>query len=196
MSPRNQELLQLLKDFAYREGTFKLSSGGESDYYIDAKTVTQHPRGMELIAESILEILQRYNVQAVGGPILGAVPIATAVAMLSGQRGSPLPAFFVRKTPKLHGLQKWIEGPVLSDGATVAIVDDVITSGQSVIEAVDHARQEGYKVAVVISLVDRESGGRKKIESRGIRYENVFSISDLRSRSIGTTGNPQIPAHA
>lgn len=196
MSPRNQELLQLLKSLAYREGTFKLSSGGESDYYIDAKTVTQHPRGMELIAESILAILQRYNVQAVGGPILGAVPIATAVAMLSGQRGSPLPAFFVRKDPKPHGLNKWIEGPVLSDGATVAIVDDVITSGQSVIEAVDRARQEGYNVAVVISLVDRESGGRERIESLGIRYENVFPISDLRSRSIGTTSNPQIPAHA
>ncbi|MCH9015712.1 MAG: orotate phosphoribosyltransferase [Gemmatimonadetes bacterium] len=195
MSPRNQELLQLLKDFAYRRGTFKLSSGGESDYYIDAKTVTQHPRGMELIAESILEILQRYNVQAVGGPILGAVPIATAVAMLSGQRGSPLPAFFVRKDPKTHGLHKLIEGPV-PDGATVAIVDDVITSGQSVIEAVEHAEQEGYKVAVVISLVDRESGGREKIQSRGIRYENVFSINDLRSRSTGTTSNPQIPAHA
>ena len=195
MSPGNQELLQLLKSLAYREGTFKLSSGGESDYYIDAKTVTQHPRGVELIAESILAILQRYDVKAVGGPILGAVPIATAVAMLSGQRGSPLPAFFVRKAPKPHGLQQWIEGHV-PEGATVALVDDVVTSGQSVIEAVEHAREAGYNVAVVISLVDRESGGREKIESLGIRYENVFSISDLRSRSIGTTSNPQIAAHA
>ncbi len=195
MSPRNQELLQLLRSLAYQEGKFELSSGGESDYYIDAKTVTQHPRGAELVAESILELLQRYKVEAVGGPILGAVPIATAVAMLSGQKGSPLPAFFVRKDVKPHGLHKWIEGRV-PNGATVALVDDVITSGQSVIEAVNRAQQAGYNVAVVIGLVDRESGGREAIESLGIKYESVFSIADLRSRSIGTASNPQMPAHA
>ena len=195
MSSRNKELLELLRSLAYKEGTFKLSSGGESEYYIDAKTVTQHPRGTELIADAILTLLEGYGVQAIGGPPLGAVPIATAVAMLSGQRGSPLPAFYVRQDPKAHGLHKLIEGCV-PEGATVALVDDVITSGKSLIEAVDCVEQEGYTVAVVISLVDRESGGRRAIESRGIAYESVFSISDLRSRSIGTNSNPQIPTHA
>src|SRR3990167_9216479 len=108
-----ERLRQLLVEKAVREDRpFTLSSGGSTAFYVDAKMVTQDPEGVNLVADEFLAVLRRYRVTAVGGPVLGGVPIATAIAMRSYQVGTPIPAFFVRGTAKEHGTMKAIEGPV------------------------------------------------------------------------------------
>ena len=131
-----EELLKLVKEKAVRKGEHTLSSGKKSNYYIDGKQVTLDPKGILLVAKTILSMLHGIQVDAVGGPTLGADPIAAAVALLSSQTGKPLKAFIVRREEKKHGTQKRIEGPELKSGDRVVAVEDVITSGQSVLDAI------------------------------------------------------------
>ena len=179
MIDAKQELLELLRARAYKEGQFQLSSRRQSDFYIDAKLVTLDPRGINLVGQTFFESLRKHNVSAVGGLTLGADPIATAVAAYASRAGEPIPAFVVRKEAKKHGLRKYTEGP-LPEGARVAVVDDVVTSGQSVLKAVERVQYEGCEVAVVICLVDRQEGARERVEARGLLFESVFTIDDLK----------------
>lgn len=175
VSGPNPELLRLLHDLAYREGRVKLASGVESDYYVDAKLATLDPRVIKLVGEAFAAVLERYDVDAVGGPELGAVPMITAASFWANR-----PGFIVRKTPKGHGLKKWTEGPRLAEGARVALVDDVITSGGSVLQAAERLEAEGCLVVVVIGLVDRLEGGRQHIEEKGYEFESIATIEDIR----------------
>lgn len=182
MSQLVNELVRVFRDLgAFREGDFVLSSGRESDYYVDGKLVTLNPEGASIVGDVLLETLERYEIDAVGGPEVGAIPVATAVAVRSAGSHRALPAFFVRKKPKQHGLRKWIEGPV-QPGMRVAIVDDVVTTGDSVLEAVEHAQEEGLKVVVVVGLVDRQSGATDKFAQAGVRYEFILTPDQLRER--------------
>ena len=155
-------------------GDFTLSSGLKASYYIDGRMISLRPEGAYLIGRKVLELLRGTGVQAVGGMTLGADPIATAVAIVSHIEGADIPAFIVRNAIKGHGTQKRIEGP-LEEGARVAIVDDVITTGSSVLRAIEAVEEKGCKVVKVIVLIDRRQGGAEEIKRRGYDFAAIFS---------------------
>lgn len=172
-----EELLRLVKKKALQKGDYTLSSGKKSSYYIDGKQATLDPQGIFLIAKTILAMLQGAQVDAVGGPTLGADPLAAAVSLLSSQTGRPLKAFIVRKEEKKHGTQKRVEGPRLEPGDRVAVVEDVITSGKSVMEAILEIEKLKGRVVKVICLVDREEGANKLLER--YNFSPIFTKTDL-----------------
>ena len=171
------ELLKLLKEKAVRKGEHTLSSGKKSHYYIDGKQVTLDPHGILLVGKTILSMLHGIQVDAVGGPTLGADPIAAAVSLLSSQTGHPLKAFIVRKEEKRHGTQKRIEGPELQAGDKIVVVEDVITSGQSVMEAIREIEKLNCRVVKVICLVDREEGADLLLQP--YNFSPIFTKTEL-----------------
>jgi len=175
----HQALVRLLASRAYREGEFVLSSGRKSNFYLDAKQVTYDPVGIRLVGEAVYELIMPFGVQAVGGLTMGADAIVASVAFLSGERGTPIPGFIVRKEPKQHGLQKAIEG-VFPPGARCAIVEDTLTTGASALRAVQAVRDAGGEVAVVVALVDRQEGGAAAIEEEGIEFRAVTTVAEIR----------------
>jgi len=172
-------VLVLEKAFKYsEEPVFKLVSGKMSNYYFNCKAVTLHPEGMHLIGNLIFDLIRDLNVKGVGGLTLGADPIACAVSYTSYLKGHPIEAFIVRKTAKSHGTQSWIEGNV-KKGDKVVIIDDVITTGKSTIEAINRAREEGLHVVKVISFIDRQEGGREAIESSGYTLDALIKKEEV-----------------
>ncbi|MEN2994131.1 MAG: orotate phosphoribosyltransferase [Thermodesulfovibrio sp.] len=160
-----EKLIQLIyeKAFKYSETpVFRLTSGKLSNYYFNCKAVTLSPEGMYLIGNIIYEMIEKLDVKGIGGLTLGADPIANAVAYTSYLRGNPIEAFVVRKKAKEHGTMQWIEGNI-NKGDSVVVVDDVITTGSSTIEAVSRLKEAGVFVKKVIVLVDRQEGGRENI---------------------------------
>jgi orotate phosphoribosyltransferase len=155
-----------------------LTSGRTSNYYIDAKMTTLDPAGANLSARLILELLEPFEIDAIGGYTLGADPIVSAVAALSVETKRPLPAFIVRKEPKKHGERKMIEGP-FQEGWKVAVVDDVVTSGGSTLKACRAVEEEKGVVAVTIALVDRLEGGRENLEKNGYPFLSLVTRDDL-----------------
>jgi orotate phosphoribosyltransferase len=177
-----ERLLDLLKKKAYTRGKVILTSGKESDFYIDCRPVTLHPEGAYLVGKLLFECLQDSQeiVQGVGGMTMGADPIATAVSLTSFLEGKPVPAFIIRKEPKQHGRGLWIEGiSNLPEGTAVAIVEDVVTTGGSTIRAIERAKEEGLKVVKVLALVDREEGGRDNLKKLGYNLESLFTRRDF-----------------
>jgi orotate phosphoribosyltransferase len=174
-----ERLKSLLRGRAYLRGEFRLSSGRISDHYFDAKQITLDPEGIWLVGKLFFELIEPYRVEGVGGLTTGADPMAVAVSRHAWSLNTPLPAFVVRKEPKQHGLSKFIEGP-LPKGSRVAVVDDVITSGQSVLEAIRVlSKEHGCTVAVVAALVDRGEGGRERIQGMGYEFRALFTADDL-----------------
>ena len=176
MGNYKEELLKLLKNKAVIFGKVTLSSGEKSDYYIDCRQVTLDAKGAFLIGEILSDMLE--DADAVGGLTIGADPIAAAVAVRSYEKGRPVSAFVVRKGQKAHGMMKRIEGPIVP-ASKVVIVDDVITKGGSVLEAIDAAEAAGHQVVKVICLVDRQQGGSDIIQSKGYKLEILFTPTDL-----------------
>ena len=161
-------LIRLIYERAFKyseEPIFKLVSGRMSNYYFNCKMVTLNPEGMYLIGNIIFDMIKDLNVKGIGGLTLGADPIADAVAYTAYLKEKPIEAFVVRKTAKAHGTMQWIEGDVKA-GDKVVIVDDVITTGKSTIEAITRAKEAGLDIVKVIALVDRQEGG----------YENIMEI--------------------
>ena len=173
------DLLKAIREKAYREGDFTLASGQKSDYYIDCKEVTLNAVGSHLIGQMIFEKIKTWGVTAVGGMELGSVPISTAVSVVSAIEGAPLANFIVRKETKGHGTGKQIEGSI-GEGASVAVVEDVVSTGGSSVKAVDILREAGVNVVGVVSIVDREMGGVEAFQKANVRYEPLFTISDVR----------------
>ena len=167
-------LIRLIYEKAFKyseEPVFKLVSGRMSNYYFNCKAVTLHPEGMYLIGNIIFEIIKDLPVKGIGGLTLGADPVAYAVAYTSFIKERPIEAFVIRKSAKSHGTMQWIEGNIKS-GDKVVIVDDVITTGKSTIEAINKARDAGLDIIKVIALVDRQEGG----------YENIMEqLKDVKS---------------
>ena len=163
-------LIELAKKTgAIKFGEFTLASGAKSNRYFEGKLLTLHPEGACRIGEAICDILEGSGVQAVGGLILGAVPIATAVAVISHERGKSIPAFLVREAPKEHGTEKQVEGH-LEPGMRVAIVEDVVTRGGSVFRAIKAVENLGCKVVKVVAIVDRHEGGSDKLIADGYDF--------------------------
>ncbi len=172
-----EALLKLIQEKALRRGDFTLASGKKATFYLDGKQVTLDPQGLFLISKIILVMLHGHKVDAIGGPTLGADPIAAAVSVLSSQSGRPIKAFIVRKESKKHGTQKMIEGPSLQKGDHVVMVEDVITTGGSVLKAIQEVEAVGAKVVKTICLVDRNEGATKTLEPYG--YFPIFTLEDL-----------------
>jgi orotate phosphoribosyltransferase len=174
-------LLNLLCQLAYKEGDFTLSSGQKSTYYINGKQVTLHPQGALATGRVLFDLLPPQTA-AVAGLTLGADPIVAAVSVVSVYEHRPLPALIIRKEAKGHGTQAYIEGPTLAEGANVVVLEDVVTTGQSAMKAVERLRGAGYTVDRVITLVDRLQGGAEFYAAQGLNFDAVFTITDLQNR--------------
>jgi orotate phosphoribosyltransferase len=165
------ELKKLLLEKAVKRGMFTLSSGKTSDFYLDCRKVTLHPRGAKLIGQIILEKIKGLKVDAIGGLTLGADPITSAVVTLSD-----FPGFIVRKEEKAHGTKQKIEG-IIEPGWNVVIVEDVATTGESALKAIKAAEDAGTKVVKVIAVVDREEGAAAALKDYD--FDPLFKKSEL-----------------
>ncbi len=156
----------------------KLSSGKMSDVYFDGRKVTLHPKGITLFARAILEVVKLDSLDVVGGPSIGADPIATAVSVFALlDKKKELPVFLIRKEPKQYGLQKQVEGADLKPGMKVLMVEDVVTTGKSVLNAISVVESLGAKVIQVVCLLDREEGGSEALRSYALTP--IFKRGDV-----------------
>lgn len=179
-----KRLKELVLEFSYQKKEVRLASGRISDFYFDGKQTTLHPEGAHLVAQLILEKIRQDfpEAEAIGGPTLGADPMASSVAVMSYQQGMPLPAFIVRKEPKGHGTMSWIEGARhLHQGMKVVLLEDVITTGGSILKAADRVKEAGLVPIGIVVLVDREEGGRENLESQGLKVASLLTKSALLS---------------
>jgi orotate phosphoribosyltransferase len=168
----------LLKKSVVSGREFVLASGKTSNFYCDARVTTLDPEGATLCGRIFLQMLGGFAVDAVGGYSIGADPIVTAIAVVSHLEKRPLQAFIIRKEEKTHGTRKMIEGNFHA-GDRVALFDDVITSGGSIIKGARQVESEGGRVEVIMAVLDREEGGRESIESHGYRFMSIFTKKDL-----------------
>ena len=162
-----------------RRGNFVLASGKQSSYYIDGKLTSMDPEGATVIAEAILKEIEGLPVDAVGGMDMGATPIVGSFAVASYRAGRPLPTFVVRKEVKAHGTMKEIEGPIPAKPSKVIIIDDVVTSGGSILKAIDAVEKAGHQVLLAIAILDRNAGATEALEGRGIRYQPLATLEDI-----------------
>ncbi len=175
------KLLDLFCQLAYQEGDFVLSSGLRSSYYVNKTQVTLHPQGALAVGRLVFPLLPT-DTQAVAGLTLGADPIVTAVSVVSVYENRPIPALIIRKEAKGYGTRAYIEGPSLPEGAKVVVLEDVVTTGQSALKAVNRLQEVGYTVDRVIALVDRLQGGAELYQSTGLKFEALFSIEEIQKR--------------
>src|SRR5450631_3441017 len=184
MSTARQELLEMLAHKSFRLGEFKLSSGATSDYYIDCRTTTLDARGAQLVGQVFLDEMRgkAWHADAIGGLTMGADPIVVAVAVVSGT----LHGFLVRKSEKQHGTGQRMEG-FHEKGARVVIVDDVCTTGSSTVQAIEAAREFGFKVVGAMCLVEREDAkGRPNVEKAAspAPFISIFTANDVRREHV------------
>ncbi len=180
-SEMRRELLDLVLEVSFRRERVTLASGAESDFYLDLRQTLMRPRGVALAGALMLDrLLAGSPVQAVGGMAVGAVPLVSAVLAAAAARdpATALLGFFVRKTPKQHGLAKRIEG-AFEAGQTVALLEDTVTTGGSTLEALELVEAAGGKVVRVLCVVDRGEGAEAAFAARGIELEALFGRSDL-----------------
>jgi len=173
-------LVDLVARKALRRGTFRLASGREASFYLDAKQVVLDAEGAMLVGRAILERLgglPRFP-DAVGGMSIGADPITSAVVTMAGVSGRPLKGFLIRKEPKDHGTKRYVEGPV-EPGDRVVIVEDVTTTGGSSLLAIERAREFGLVVERVVTVIDRLAGAAAAFAARGVPLESLVTIRDL-----------------
>lgn len=177
---KHQELIALLAQRSIRRGHFTLASGKASDLYIDARITSMSAEGLSLIGPVGLHTIRAagWEVDAVGGMTLGADPIAYAISYASSFHPPLVRAFAVRKETKTHGTGQLIEGP-FQKGDRVVVVEDVITTGASALRAIDAVTNAGGNIEGVLSLVDREEGGRRTIEDKGYRVISLAQISEI-----------------
>lgn len=178
------ELLEFIKKNGIVFEHVTLSSNIQTDYYYDVKKVALDPKGIDLLGTLLLREVSKYKAKSVGGLEMGAIPLATAVAMKStkspnkNKNKKGIHSFFIRKNPKTHGLEKKIEGKVVSP---VVIVDDVLTSGNSIKDAIDSVKQTGVNVKGVVCVIDREEETTNVLKQHKIKYSSLFTHSDFKS---------------
>lgn len=178
--PRWARLREQIERFSLKTGTFKLSSGRNSAFLFQLRQTTLHPEGAYLLADIIVDYMDAQKISFVGGLVMGSVPIAASVAAISHSRKKPVHAFFVRKDAKVHGACEIIDG-FTGDGE-VLLVDDVATSGGSILRALSILREEGFKGTVrkALVIVDREEGATENLEKNGIELVSLFKKSDFK----------------
>ncbi len=176
MEAMNEELLELLKKYAYKKGEFKLSSGKTSEHYVNCKPVTLTGRGLTLTS---LLMLKEVNTSVVAGLTLGADPLVSGVSLVSALDGRMVNALIVRKEPKGHGTGAWIEGPLPLEATKITVLEDVTTTGGSAIKAVNRLREAGYSVDRVVTIIDREEGAVEKMKENGLELCSILTLKDL-----------------
>lgn len=179
LSELKEKLFNLLEKEALKRGSFVLSSGKVSNYYLDGRVITLSPEGSYLVASIILELVKDKKIDAIGGPTLGADPILGAIACLSHINRTPIKTFIVRKAVKEHGRQRQIEGPALKEKSKVILVDDVATTGKALIEAKEALDKISATIEGAIVIVDRSEGAKENLAKAGIKLESIFTIKDF-----------------
>jgi len=184
VSRARARLLDLLRQRAFERKRVVLASGRESDFFIDCKQAVLTAEGHALVGEVMLEAVRALTpCAAVAGVELGGCPLASAVALTSFQRGAPLDAIYVRKDAKEHGSKRLLEGNTgIAVGATVVLLEDVVTTGGSTLKAASKLRDAGYTLGGVVALVDRLEGGREGIEAAGLPFRSIFTREDFIPR--------------
>lgn len=180
-----ERLIQMIAERSFQMSdtpSFRLASGKLSNYYVNCRLVTIDPEGMHLIGSLIYDKIKDIGIDVIGGPALGAIPIVDAVSMTAYHKGKYIKPFYVREQAKDHGIVRKIEGNIRK-GERAVVVDDVITTGASTIRAIESARSEGLLVVKVITLVDREEGGREEIRLHVEDVESLVTMSALIQRS-------------
>ncbi len=182
MDKHKEELAKILVEKSYKEGDFTLSSGKKSSYYFDCKQTALHPNGAYLLSELFLEAIMQYpEIKGVGGMTLGADPLVCSVVALSFVKGSPLPGFIVRKKPKGHGTDAYLEGLAnFCTGDRIIMLEDVVTTGGTLLTACKRVQDAGLVVAGVICVLDREEGGRENLAKAGYGLKAIYTRSALK----------------
>ncbi len=182
-----RKLIALTRKQSYREGDFTLASGRKSSFYIDLKATTLHPEGAALIGSLAVELLspKKLSIEGVGGLTLGADPLATAISLAAHAKGIFWPAFIVRKEPKDHGtglaFGRYIEGTEnLRPGASLLVLEDVVTTGASSLKAIERLRQAGYNPIAALTVVDRQEGGAEAIRAAGVELFSLMTLGEIR----------------
>jgi orotate phosphoribosyltransferase len=174
-----KQLFFLMKNNAFFREKITLSSGKQSDYYIDARLITLTSEGAYLAASIILDMVKNDDYQAIGGPTIGADPLVGAIATLGFINKKPIKTFIVRKKPKEHGKRRLIEGPALKAGSKVILIDDVATTGGSLVDAVNALRQEKVEVIKAIVIVDRQEGASQNLSKVNCPLESIFKAEEF-----------------
>jgi orotate phosphoribosyltransferase len=175
MSARDR-LIEELRAHAVIVGEVVLTSGATAQYYVDAKRAILRPAGFRALGELVAERARAWDATAVGGLTMGAD--APACAALAG--GADVKAFFVRKETKAHGLQRKVEGPPLEPGDRCLIVEDVVTTGGSTVEAIEAVRAAGHEIVGVVAILDRLAGGAERIRAAvAAPYEPLTTIDEV-----------------
>jgi orotate phosphoribosyltransferase len=179
-----QRLQQILLAKSYRKGSFTLTSGKTSDFYIDGKQTTLSAEGGYLCGRLLFELIRQAPepIAAVGGMTLGADPLVTAVSVVSYLENAPIPAFIVRKEAKGHGTGNYIEGlQNLPAGCRVALIEDVVTTGGTLLTVIDRVAAAGFTVGIVVTVVDRQEGGAEALAARGYPLKALFTREQLQA---------------
>ena len=179
-------LKELLLEKSYRQGTFTLTSGKTSDFYIDGKQTTLSAEGAYLCGKLLFELIRSEpnDIAAVGGMTLGADPLVTAVSLVSFLENDPIPAFIVRKEAKGHGTGHYIEGlSNLEAGCTVALVEDVVTTGGTLLKVIDRVEAAGFTVGLIVTVIERQEGGTEFLAEKGYPLKALFTREALLKQS-------------
>ncbi len=180
---RLKRLWQIVRDHSLMLGDFTLTSGRKSNYLFNLRPTTMHPEGAAIIGELMVEFMQKNDLWAIGGLEMGAVPIVSSVAVTSYHMGWPVNAFFMRKTAKEHGAKQlfdgWLPPKSEEEPESVLIIDDVTTTGGSLLQTALKIREMGYVVDTAMSVVDREEGAAENLAAEGIKLHAMLTKSDF-----------------
>ena len=175
-----QRLALLLLEKSYKEGDFTLASGKKSEYYFDCRQTALHPEGAWLIGSLFFVLFKDLPIVGVGGMTLGSDPLITATSVISWEKGRPLNGFIVRKESKGHGTNQYVEGLAnFNQGDKVVLLEDVVTTGGSILTACERAEAVGLEIVQICSVLDREEGGREKLQQAGYSLAALFNRKEL-----------------
>ena len=182
MNELKSKLARLLLEKSYKEGDFTLTSGKKSEYYFDCKQTALHAEGSYLIGRLFVEMLKGFDAKGVGGMTLGADPLISSVTVVSHLEGRPMPGFIIRKESKGHGTDQYLEGLAnFNEGDKVVLLEDVCTTGGTLITAAQRVRDAGLDIVGVLAVLDREEGGREKLKEAGLELSSIFTRAELKS---------------